>query len=204
MFTLLAPLQLLVLSSLAAVGAASSVAQEKDRRTLLLLLLTRLTGFEVVVGKLGATLLTPMSMLLCSLPLFLTLPLLGGVSPRQVLEVFAVTGTTVFLAGSVGTVVGMWREKTFQSIAMTVLLLLMLVGLGEIASSFLPLPESMLLALSPPRALFAAASPLSSLSNESAFGVGLFIAVGLALSCLVLVIGVARVCLLYTSDAADE
>ena len=38
-FSLLAPLQLLVLSSLAAVGAASSVAQEKDRRTLLLLLL---------------------------------------------------------------------------------------------------------------------------------------------------------------------
>ena len=51
MFTLLAPLQLLVLASVAAVGAASSVAQEKDRRTLLLLLMTRLSGFEVVVGR---------------------------------------------------------------------------------------------------------------------------------------------------------
>ena len=122
MFRLLAPLQLLVLSSLAAVGAASSVAQEKDRRTLLLLLLTRLTGFEVVGGKLAATLLTPMSMLLCGLPLFLTLPLLGGVSPQQVFGVFIVTAATVFLAGAVGTVVGMWREKTFQSIAMTCLL----------------------------------------------------------------------------------
>ena len=44
MFLMLAPLQLLVLSSLAAVGSASSVAQEKDRRTLLLLLMTRLSG----------------------------------------------------------------------------------------------------------------------------------------------------------------
>ena len=50
MFGLLAPLQLIVLSCQAAVGASSSVAQEKDRRTLLLLLMTQLSGREVVVG----------------------------------------------------------------------------------------------------------------------------------------------------------
>ena len=193
MFSLLAPLQLLVLSSLAAVGAASSVAQEKDRRTLILLLLTRLTGFEVVVGKLAASLLTPMSMLLCGLPLFLTLPLLGGVSPQQVLGVFVVTAVTIFLAGSVGTVIGMWREKTFQAIALTVLVLLMLVGLGEIALAALPISEAVALAISPPRALFAVASPLASLSAETALGVTCFVATALGLSVLVLVVGVARV-----------
>ena len=193
MFTLLAPLQLLVLSSLAAVGAASSVAQEKDRRTLLLLLLTRLSGFEVVVGKLFATLLAPMSMLLCGLPLFLILPLLGGVSPQQVGSVFLVTAATVFLAGSIGTVVGMWREKTFQSIAMTVLLLLALVGVGEVAATMLPLSKATLLAVSPARALFAAASPLASLSSSTAMGVMLFVVVALLLSLVVLIIGVMRV-----------
>ncbi|MGB7345106.1 MAG: hypothetical protein WBD20_12905 [Pirellulaceae bacterium] len=193
MFTLLAPLQLLVLSSLAAVGAASSVAQEKDRRTLLLLLLTRLSGFEVVVGKLFATLLAPMSMLLCSLPLFLVLPLLGGVSPQQVIGVFVVTTATVFLAGSIGTVVGMWREKTFQAIALTVLLLLAIVGIGEVAASALPLSQETLLAVSPARALFAAASPLASLSGATATGVTLFVATAVALSLFVLAIGVNRV-----------
>ncbi len=194
MFTLLAPLQLLVLAALASVGAASSVAQEKDRRTLLLLLLTRLSGFEVVVGKLTATLLTPMSMLLCALPLFLTLPLLGGVSPQQVIGVFVVTAATILLAGSIGTVIGMWREKTFQAIALTVLVLLMYVGVGEIAAELLSsLPPWVTLSLSPPRALFAAASPLASLSGETAMGVGLFVAVALALSGVILAIGVAKV-----------
>ena len=47
-----------------------------------------------------------MSMLVCGLPLFLTLPLLGGVSPEQVIGVFVVTAATVFLAGVTGTVVG--------------------------------------------------------------------------------------------------
>ena len=194
MFTLMAPLQLLVLASLAAVGAASSVAQEKDRRTLILLLMTRLSGFEVVVGKLSATLLAPMSMLLCALPLFLALPLLGGVSPQQVIGVFVVTAATILLAGSVGTVIGMWREKTFQAIALTVLALLMYVGLGEIAREVLSgLPNALRLALSPPRALFAAASPMASLSGETASGVSLFVAIALASSFIVLLIGVAKV-----------
>ena len=194
MFTLLAPLQLLILASLAAVGAASSVAQEKDRRTLILLLMTRLSGFEVVVGKLTATLLGPLSMLLCGLPVFLALPLLGGVSPRQVAGVFIVTAATVVLAGSIGTVIGLWREKTFQAIALTVLAMLMYVGLGEIAAEALTqAPESVRLAVSPPRALFAAASPLASLSDDTARGVMLFFVTSLVLSLVVLMIGVARV-----------
>ena len=193
MFTLLAPLQLLVLSSLAAVGAASSVAQEKDRRTLLLLLLTRLSGFEVVVGKLTATLLMPMALLLAALPLFLTLPLLGGVSPQQVVSVFVVTAATVFLSGSIGTVVGMWRDKTFQAIAMTVLGLLIYVGIGEVIAEAFDLPKAFALALSPPRALFAAASPMASLSRETALGVASFVVCAATLSVVVLAVGVVRV-----------
>ncbi len=194
MFTLLAPLQLLVLSSLAAVGAASSVAQEKDRRTLILLLMTRLSGFEVVVGKLTAVLLAPLSMLLCGLPLFFTFPLLGGVSPWQVLLVFVVTAATILLAGSVGTVMGMWREKTFQAIALTVLALLIYIGIGEVvAQSATGLTEFAALAISPPRALSAAASPLASLSEQTARGVMMFVVVTLLAAFGVLTIGIARV-----------
>lgn len=193
MFTILAPLQLLVLSSLAAVGAASSVAQEKDRRTLILLLLTRLSGFEVVVGKLSATLLAPLSMLLCALPLFLTLPLLGGVSPQQVGGVFAVTMATVVLAGSIGTVVGMWREKTFQAIALTVLLMLMYVSVGEVVAGLPGIPEAAALSLSPPQALFAVSSPMASLSNQTALGVTLFVALTVVFSLIVIAVGVLKV-----------
>jgi hypothetical protein len=133
-------------------------------------------------------------MLVCALPLFLTLPLLGGVSPQQVFGVFVVTAASIFLAGSVGTVIGMWRDKTFQAIAMTVLGLLMFVGLGEIAGNVITgIPESVRLALSPPRALAAAASPMASLSAQTATGVTLFVVVTVLLSMVVLLIGVAKV-----------
>ncbi|WP_372717654.1 hypothetical protein [Novipirellula sp.] len=193
MFALLSPLQFLVLSSLAAVGAASSVAQEKDRRTLLLLLMTRLSGFEVVVGKLTASLLGPLSMLVCALPLFLVLPLLGGVSPAQVLSVFVVTAATIVFAGSVGTVVGLWREKTFQAIALTVLLLLMYMAIAEMIAVIGRVPETIALALSPPRALLAAASPLASLSSETAIGISYFVGVSVCMSIATLLFGVMKV-----------
>ncbi|TWU42120.1 ABC transporter permease [Novipirellula artificiosorum] len=193
MFAVLSPLQLLVLSSLAAVGAASSVAQEKDRRTLILLLMTRLSGFEVVIGKLMASLLGPLSLLVCALPLFLVLPLLGGVSPGQVISVFVVTAAAIVLAGSVGTVVGLWREKTFQAIALTVLLLLMMLAVGELVAMSGVFPKTVSLALSAPRTLFAASSPLASLSNETAIGASLFVLVSVLLSLAVLTFGVAKV-----------
>lgn len=192
MFALLAPLQLLVLCSLAAVGAAISVSQEKDRRTLILLLMTRLSGFEIVVGKLAATLLAPLSLLLCGLPLFLALPLIGGVSPQQVFGVFAVTFASVLLAGSLGTVVGLWREKTFQAIALTVLLVLAYIGLSEIAAAA-GWTQRWVLAVSPPRALLAAASPMATLSPATASGVFWFVIVAVAVAAVVLAVGVARV-----------
>lgn len=162
MFLLLAPLQLLVLSFQAAVTAASSVAQEKDRRTLILLLLTRITGFELVVGKLLASLLGVVSMLAASLPLFAAFMLFGGVSLRQVVDMYGVTLATMIVAASVGTVMGLWREKSFQTIAATLLVLALWVGFWEgVSSGIVPgVPAELAPLFSPARALLAASQPL--------------------------------------------
>lgn len=193
MFGVLAPLQLLVLSSLAAVGAASSVAQEKDRRTLILLLLTRLTGTEIVAGKLASTLLGPMSMLLAAVPLFLCLPFLGGVSPGQVGAVLAVTAVSILFSGSVGTMMGLWREKTFQAIALTVMAIAIYVAAGTFLAQTQWLPWPFSLVFSPPMALSAAASPMSSLSSDVAVGVLAYVLMTTVLAGLVTVVSIWKV-----------
>lgn len=195
MFSLLAPLQLIVLSCQAAVGSSSSVAQEKDRRTLLLLLMTRLSGAEVVVGKLAASLLGTLSLLLASLPLFLALPLFGGVSLSQVAAVYGVTLATIVLSSAVGTVVGLWREKTFQAIAFTVLVLLIFaVGCDLVArqSSLGPLAQ-VAKGLSPSSAIAAALSPFE-LTGSGTFSPSFIYTISvLLLSIAITVYGVARV-----------
>ncbi|MGV3486771.1 MAG: hypothetical protein ACO1RT_20315, partial [Planctomycetaceae bacterium] len=194
MFGLLAPLQVIVLSCQAAVGAASSVAQEKDRRTLLLLLMTRLSGREVVIGKLAASLLGTLSLLLASLPLFLALTLFGGVSREQVVAAYGVTLATVVLSASVGTVVGLWREKTFQAIAFTVLLLLLYVVACELLlrQPLGPVAEAAAV-LSPVGAMNAALSPFALTTSPWGPPATVYTLLTLGLSALISVYGIVRV-----------
>ena len=102
LFQILAPVQLALAAFFSAILAASAVAHEKDRRTLVLLLLTSLSNSELVLGKLAASLLSVFMMLATAWPVFFLAALLGGVSAAQIGRVFAVTLLSVIACGSLG------------------------------------------------------------------------------------------------------
>jgi len=175
LFQLLSPLQLAWAVFFSAMLAAAAVAQEKDRKTLLLLLLTRLTNSELVLGKLFASMLSVFVMLLAALPLFFLLAMLGGVSAEQIARVFAITLASALASGSLGSLIALWREKTFQALALTVLALVLWVALGEIVTvgalggTYGGIPCKTLAAgISPWRAILDASQPWSSI--EPALG----------------------------------
>ena len=138
LFQILAPLQLALAVFGSAMVSASAVAQEKDRRTLILLLMTRMSNTELVLGKLAASLLSILTMLAAALPVFMMIPLFGGVSFSQVLQAFLVTTAATLAAGSLGSTLALWREKTFQSLAMTALALVAWIGLWQALALLAP------------------------------------------------------------------
>gem|GEM_PF-63767 len=163
---ILSPLQMAVGLFFAALLAASAVAQEKDRKTLDLLLLTKLSNSELVLGKLLASLLNIMVLLVAALPVFVLATLFGGVSFSQIGRVFAVTLAGAVVGGSLGSTLALWREKTYQSLALTMLVLVLwlagwrLVALGTFGSRWLGIPTSAwAVALSPLEAIFEASQP---------------------------------------------
>jgi ABC-type Na+ efflux pump permease subunit len=109
----------------AALSAASTVAQEKDRRTFILLLLTDMRDHEIVLGKLLGALLPMALLLLATIPVQTFLLLLGGVAPEQLLQAILILTATAFGSGSLGGLVALWRDRTFQSLALSVLGLVM-------------------------------------------------------------------------------
>jgi ABC-type transport system involved in multi-copper enzyme maturation permease subunit len=117
--------QLPLLLFFAALSAASAVSQEKDRRTFVLLLLTDLRSYEIVLGKLLGSLLQIALLLLGMVPVLALLLLLGGVAPEQVAQGGLILAATALAAGSVGTLIALWRDKTFQALALTVLFLIL-------------------------------------------------------------------------------
>jgi len=161
-FQILAPLQLALLIFLAAFGAASAVSQEKDKRTLILLLLTRLTNQELVLGKLLSALLSPLLLVFASIPVLMSIQLFGGVSGNQVARVIIITYAATMVAGSLGSTYALWREKTFQTLSITTLTIVLWLALWEGIYALVPL-DSFLHSLadwaSPIRGITAAIIP---------------------------------------------
>ncbi|MFO0807481.1 MAG: ABC transporter permease [Gemmataceae bacterium] len=121
LFQVFTYVELTLVTFFAALSAASTVAQEKDRRTFILLLLSDLRDYEIVLGKLLGSLLPILLVLVGSLPVLMLLLLLGGITPIQVIQSWLVLLSTALVAGSLGGLVALWRDRTFQSLALSVL-----------------------------------------------------------------------------------
>lgn len=142
-FQIFCLVQLSLVLFFALLFGASGVAQEKDRQTLILLLMTDMRDHELVLGKLFAGLLMVMVLVLASMPVLFLVLLLGGVGIDQVLWALAICAASAFTAGSWGLLVAYWREKTFQTLAISVLGFVILLGVVEGAvAGFGALPAS--------------------------------------------------------------
>lgn len=130
--------ELVLVMFFATLSAASAVSQEKDRRTFVLLLLTDMADYEIVLGKLVGALLPISALLLVSLPVFTLFLLLGGIDPSQVIQAAVVLLATAFAAGSLGGLVALWRERTFESLALATLFLVLYLCLSQAVGFFAP------------------------------------------------------------------
>jgi ABC-type transport system involved in multi-copper enzyme maturation permease subunit len=154
---ILAPLQLALAMLAAAMTSAVSVSAEKDRRTLELLLVSRLTDAQLVFGKLAGSLVRVLLLVLSAVPMFALAGLFGGVTPEQLARVFVVTVATALAAASIATTVAFWKDTTFQTLAITAFALVAWIAAGEITAATGGVTAAA--AVSPPRALFAALGP---------------------------------------------
>lgn len=130
-FQVLAFVQLTLMIFFSVLFAAGNVAQEKDRRTMLLLLMTDLRDSEFVLGKLCASLLLPAVLLASSIPVFVFVHLLGGVPLAQIGCVIAISAAAGFAGGCWGSLVAFWREKTFQTLAISLIGVVLSLGIIE-------------------------------------------------------------------------
>ncbi|MDB5385854.1 MAG: hypothetical protein JWM11_1500 [Planctomycetaceae bacterium] len=130
-FQVFSLLQLTLMVFFSLLFAAGNIAQEKDRKTLILLLMTDLRNYELVLGKLAASLLIVGVLLAASFPALALTALLGGVELQQILAALAITAAAALAAGSWGNLIAYWREKTFQTLAYSALGLVLYVGFIE-------------------------------------------------------------------------
>ena len=136
LFQIIAYVELTLLLFFAALSAASTVSREKERRTFVLLLLTDMRDYEIVLGKMLGSLLPIGVLLLATMPVLALLLLLGGISGEQVAQAGLVMAATAVFAGSLGGLVALWRERTFQALALSVLFLVLYLCAVQALAAF--------------------------------------------------------------------
>lgn len=203
LFQVLGPLQLALAWFCSALLAAGAVAQEKDRGTLVLLLITRLTNAELVLGRLLASLLNVLILLAAAIPCFMLACLFGGIAWEQVLRSFAVTLATTLVAGSLGSTLALWREKTFQTLAITALAIVFwlvlweIVALGVLGANWGGIScENWAIAMSPWQAILETTRPATSAADVAAWWHGpvtAYLGVALAAGILLNLVAIWRV-----------
>jgi ABC-type transport system involved in multi-copper enzyme maturation permease subunit len=182
---ILAPLQLSLAMLAAAMTSTVAVTSEKDRRTLELLLISRLSNGQLVLGKLAGSLLRVMLLLLAAVPVFVIASLFGGVTLPQLARLFVVTAAAALAAASVATCIAFWKDTTFQALAITTFALVAWVAIGEVvAGRFGPVVGAQ---VSPARAVFAALAPAGGTTLLP------FLAVSAALIVAANIVAVSRV-----------
>jgi ABC-type transport system involved in multi-copper enzyme maturation permease subunit len=192
LFQVLTYVQLALFLFFAALSAASAVAKEKDRRTFVLLLMTDMSNAEIVLGKVLGSLLPIAALQLLAVPVLVMVIFLGGVGLDQVVQAAVIIAATSLAAGSLGGLIALWREKTFQTLALTVIsigLYLLLVEGMVVLPAWLPgLTEEAVRkvrdALEPFRALYVAHQP--AIEGETAVPAAYLFAAAMAVFSVVL------------------
>ncbi|MBE3559411.1 MAG: ABC transporter permease [Ktedonobacteraceae bacterium] len=102
LYSLLSPLQLLLVLFVTPAFTATAINGEKERQTFDLLLCSRLSALSLVGGKLLAGLMNALLLIVASAPLFSLVFFFGGVSPAQVLEALLIYTITTIMVGTFG------------------------------------------------------------------------------------------------------
>ncbi|MEZ6046349.1 MAG: hypothetical protein R3C11_12435 [Planctomycetaceae bacterium] len=97
--------------------------------------MTDMKSREMVLGKLFSSLLIVTVLIAASAPVFFLIQQLGGVTTEQIVWMLILCFVSAFAAGSWSTLIAYWRDKTFQTLAISVMGAAMFIGLMEIVTS---------------------------------------------------------------------
>ena len=121
---------------------ATSICSEREKQTLEILLSTRLSPLQIILGKLSASSLKVIMLVICTIPLYAICGLIGGV---KISNILLLTGSfiinTIFV-GSIGVFISSYSKTSKAATALTYALVLF-IFVGTIVIAYIILMLSM-------------------------------------------------------------
>lgn len=114
-------IQLVAIMLVAPMLTCSAISDEIDDRTLDVLLVTPLSAFQIVVGKLLSRMAHVFLLILLGSPLLLAMRIYGGFDLAQLAQVEILCLVTGTLAAAVGILMSTWEHRSWRSVMMSLM-----------------------------------------------------------------------------------
>lgn len=175
-FGILAIAQLILIAFLTPGMTASIISGERERQTWPLLLVTRLSPFSIVTGKLLSAISYMVLLILVSMPIYSTVFLFGAVDMRELFLVVVISLVTTVTIASIGLFCSALFKRTITAIVISYLLTFFLFGGTLISAAViqnLNMEKWSRLNLPPPTPFIVNFNPLVALGSALPMGMQL-------------------------------
>lgn len=138
LYIIMAVIQAILLMFIVPSLTATSICSEREKQTLDILLSTRLSSFQIIFGKLLASSLKVIMLIICTIPLYAICGLIGGIKLGNILILVGSFIISTIFVGSVGVFISTYSKTSKVATALTyALVLFIFVGTIVIAYIFL-------------------------------------------------------------------
>ena len=138
LYIIMAVIQAILLMFIVPSLTATSICSEREKQTLDILLSTRLNSFQIIFGKLLASSLKVIMLIICTIPLYAICGLIGGIKLGNILILVGSFIISTIFDGSVGVFISTYSKTSKVATALTyALVLFIFVGTIVIAYIFL-------------------------------------------------------------------
>lgn len=129
LYQLIACFEFIMVSFIVPVLTSGAIAGERERQTFELLLSTRMSCPDIIIGKLLASLRTVLIVILSAFPVLSLVFVYGGVSLTDMVVLFLYYVLSAFFSGSLGLIFStVFRRTSFATVASYVSLIMLHVG----------------------------------------------------------------------------
>lgn len=118
-YTGLAVIQFILIMFIVPALTAGAIAGEREKQTLDLVLCTKLRPISIITGKLFASTSQTLLLILASLPLFSMVFLFGGISIKEIIQLFGFYIVTAVTIGCIGIFYSTFLKKTTAATVFT-------------------------------------------------------------------------------------
>ncbi len=128
LFNTLAIFQGILIMFITPAATAGTICGERQRQTLDLLLVTKLSSLGIASGKLVAAIAFDLLLIVCALPIFSLVFLFGGIGLDAVFELLLLFVLSILCFGSIGLAISALTKKPGAATVLTYLVVLVLVA----------------------------------------------------------------------------